>query len=126
MVRERRRQVEALLIAIKRHRSPRRGIAKILCGDFNDVAESPAVRAVLDSDQEFHDIFSECCPNSPGVTYSCHNRYVDPSWTLDERIDYIFASRHLAPKDCFVVFDGNNGLDFVSDHFGVFGKLAFR
>jgi len=43
-----------------------------------------------------------------------------------ERLDYIFASRDLALEDCSVVFDGNNGLDFVSDHFGVFCRLAFH
>ena len=115
-----------LLASIKNHRSAGRRIAKILCGDFNDVADSPAVRSVLDSDEEFQDVFAECHPNCPGVTYACHNPYVDPSWTVDERIDYIFAGRDLVPKDCSVVFDGNNGLDFVSDHFGVFCRLAFR
>lgn len=126
MIQERKKQVEMLLTAIKHHHSTERGIAKILCGDFNDVADSPAVEAVLDSDEDFFDVFAECHPNSPGFTYSRHNQYVDPSWTVDERIDYIFASRDLVAKDCSVVFDGSNGLDFVSDHFGVFCKLAFR
>ena len=126
MIEERKKQTEILLASIKHHRSTGRGTAKILCGDFNDVADSPAVKAVLDSDEDFHDVFAECHPNSPGFTYARHNRYVDPSWTLDERIDYIFVSRDLVPERCSVVFDGNNGLDFVSDHFGVFCRLAFR
>jgi endonuclease/exonuclease/phosphatase family metal-dependent hydrolase len=84
------------------------------------------VRTVLDSEEGFQDAFAECHPDSPGITYSCHNRYVDPAWTLDERIDYIFASRDLAIKDCSVVFDGNNGFGLASDHFGVFCDLAFR
>ena len=66
------------------------------------------------SDEDFHDVFAECHPNSPGFTYACRNRYVDPSWTIDERIDYIFANRDLVPQECSVVFDGNNGFDFVS------------
>jgi endonuclease/exonuclease/phosphatase family metal-dependent hydrolase len=126
MIQERKKQAEMLLTSIKHYRSTGRGIAKILCGDFNDVVDSPAVKAVLGSDEEFHDVFAECHPNSPGFTYACHNQYVDPSWTVDERIDYIFASRDLVSKDCSVVFDGNNGFDFVSDHFGVFCRLAFR
>jgi endonuclease/exonuclease/phosphatase family metal-dependent hydrolase len=126
MIQERKKQAEILLASIEHRRSIERGIAKILCGDFNDVADSPAVKAVLDSDKDFHDVFAECHPNSSGFTYARHNRYVDPSWTVDERIDYIFASSDLVPEDCSVVFDGNNGLDFVSDHFGVFCRLAFR
>ena len=128
MIQERRRQAETLLGALKDYRSGggRGGGATILCGDFNDVADSPAIRAVLDSDEGYHDAFATCHPSSPGFTYACHNQYVEPSWTIDERIDYIFASGNLVPKTCSVVFDGNKGFDFVSDHFGVFCRLAFR
>jgi endonuclease/exonuclease/phosphatase family metal-dependent hydrolase len=126
MIEGRRRQAEALLAAIKRQHSTPRRVAKILCGDFNDVANSPAVCAVLNSDEQFCDVFAECHPNKPGFTYSPRNQYVDRSWTVDVRIDYIFVSGDLVPKDCAVVFDGNNGLDFVSDHFGVFCNLQYR
>jgi endonuclease/exonuclease/phosphatase family metal-dependent hydrolase len=125
MIEERKRQAEMVLTAIKRHRSTGRPMAKILCGDFNDTADSPAVRAVMDSEEEFQDVFAACFPDCEGITYSCRNRYVDPSWTLDQRIDYIFASRDLVIKNCSVVFDGNSGFDLVSDHFGVFCNLAF-
>jgi len=126
MIQERKRQAEVLLAAIKHNRSAGRPIAQVLCGDFNDTPDSPAVRAVLDSEEEFQDVFAEYSPDSPGITYACHNKYVDPVWTVDERIDYIFASRDLVIKDCSVVFDGNNGFDLASDHFGVFCDLAFR
>jgi endonuclease/exonuclease/phosphatase family metal-dependent hydrolase len=126
MIEERRRQVQTLLTAIKHHRSSGRSMAMILCGDFNDTPDSPALRAVMDSEEEFQDAFAQCFPHGQGITYSCGNRYVDPSWTLDQRIDYVFASRDLAIKDCAVVFDGNNGLDLASDHFGVFCNVAFR
>jgi endonuclease/exonuclease/phosphatase family metal-dependent hydrolase len=126
MIEERRRQAAMLLTAIERCCPPGKQTAKILCGDFNDTADSPAVRAVMDDKEDFQDVFAECFPNCRGITYSCRNRYVDPSWTLDQRIDYIFASRDLAIKDCSVVFDGNNGFDLSSDHFGVFSNLAFR
>ena len=126
MIQERKAQADALLAAIERCRSIDGVKTKILCGDFNDVSDSPAVRVVLDSDEGFHDAYANCLPNSPGFTYSRQNPYVDPSSTVDQRIDYIFASGDLAPKDCRVVFDGNNGLDFASDHFGVFCSLGFR
>jgi maltose 6'-phosphate phosphatase len=126
MAEARRKQADVLLATIRREHSTARRIAKILCGDFNDVAESPAVCAVSSGDEEFRDAFAECRPNNPGFTYSPRNQYVERSWTVDERIDYIFVSRDLASKDCAVVFDGNNGFDFVSDHFGVFCNLEFR
>ena len=126
MKEERKRQAEVLLAAIARARSTAKPVTQVLCGDFNDTPDSPAVRAVLDSEENFQDAFAQCHPGSPGITYACHNRYVDPAWTLDERIDYVFASRDLVIKDCSVVFDGNNGFDLASDHFGVFCDLAFR
>lgn len=124
MVQERKQQAVALLAAIE-------GLApgtaaKILCGDFNDVPESPAVQAVLDSKQQFRDVFAACHPGQAGITYSPKNRYVEPSWTVDERIDYIFANGDLVTMDCVVVFDGSNGLDLVSDHYGLLADLAFR
>jgi endonuclease/exonuclease/phosphatase family metal-dependent hydrolase len=125
MIEGRRKQVEALLAAVKRQHPESGGMAKILCGDFNDVADSPAIRAVLNSDEKFIDVFAECHPNDPGFTYSPRNRYVERSWTLDERIDYIFVNHDLMPKDCAIVFDGNNGLDFASDHFGLICRLEF-
>jgi endonuclease/exonuclease/phosphatase family metal-dependent hydrolase len=111
-----------LLAAIKRDTTK----TKILCGDFNDDPESPAVRLVLDSGTGFHDAYANCRPDNPGFTWSRKNPYVDPSMPRDQRIDYIFATGDLAPKDCSVVFDGNNGLDVASDHFGVFCNFACR
>ena len=39
MIQERKKQAEMLLASIKHHRSTGRAMAKILCGDFNDVVE---------------------------------------------------------------------------------------
>lgn len=125
MTEERRQQARALMAAVKRRYPRRDGIAKIICGDFNDVMDSPAIRVVLASDEDFRDAFFECQSNSPGFTYSPRNPYVERSWTVEERIDYIFVSRGLLPKNCAVVFDGSDRLDFASDHFGVFCKLEF-
>ncbi len=125
MIQERRIQAEALLVAFATYAAEGTAAAKVLCGDFNDTANSPAVRAVVDSGEHLRDAYAERHPDRPGFTYFCRNKYVDPVWTVDERIDYVFAGSDLLVKDCAVVFDGNNGLDLVSDHFGVFCALAF-
>lgn len=123
---ERKTQVDVLLPAIERYGSANKAQTKILCGDFNDDPDSPALRAVLDSGIGFRDSYADCRPDHPGFTWSRKNPYVHPSTTRDQRIDYIFAAGSLAPKDYSVVFDGNNGLDLVSDHFGVFSNFEFR
>jgi len=125
MIDERRKQVEVVIATIRRYDRSGEHYSKILCGDFNDVPDSPSVRAILKTDENFRDVFVECNPISPGITYSRQNRYVDPYGTIDQRIDYIFASGDLVPKNCYVVFDGTNDLDLVSDHFGVFGIMDF-
>ena len=120
MTAERKAQAATLLIAIERDATKTR----ILCGDFNDDADSPALRLVSDGDAGFHDAYGACYPDHPGFTWSRQNPYVDPSTTRDQRIDYIFASGDLKPDDCAVVFDGDNGLGFASDHFGVFCRFG--
>lgn len=123
MTGERKEQVQAALTAIRRHRSGHDGIAKVLCGDFNDVSASPAVRAILEDDEKFRDAFYECNPTDSGITYSWKkNRYVDPRWTEEQRIDYIFSGHGVAARKCCVVFDGSK-CDLASDHFGVFARL---
>lgn len=121
----RRKQAEVMLAALKRH-SPRPDeCPAVLCGDFNDVADSPAVRLIVDDEVGFRDAFAGCQPHSPGFTYSPRNPYVERSWTEDQRIDYVFFSPGLTARSCRVVFDGNNGLDFASDHFGVVCDMQF-
>ncbi len=126
LIQERKTQSQMVLEGIKGQGLVGWPTAKILCGDFNDTPDSPAVRTVLDDGEEFQDAFADCHPDSPGLTYARRNRYVDEAWTMDERIDYIFASRDLAIEDCSIVLDGNHGFDLASDHFGVFCNLAFR
>jgi endonuclease/exonuclease/phosphatase family metal-dependent hydrolase len=123
---ERKTQVDVLLPAIERYRSANNAQAKILCGDFNDDPDSPALRAVLESGLGFHDSYAECHPVDAGSTWSRQNPYVHPSTTRDQRVDYIFVAGDLAPADCSVVFNGSNGLGLASDHFGVFCNFAFR
>jgi endonuclease/exonuclease/phosphatase family metal-dependent hydrolase len=126
LIEARRLQVEAMLAALERW-YPRSGNTEtVICGDFNDVPDSPAVSVMLESNYKFSDAFANCCPGRDGVTYSPRNPYVDRSWSLNQRIDYIFLSAGLVSEECEVVFDGKNGLDFVSDHFGVMCRIAYR
>jgi endonuclease/exonuclease/phosphatase family metal-dependent hydrolase len=121
----RRKQAEVMLAAIKRHNPGPEACPAVLCGDFNDVAESPAVRLILEDENGFRDAFAECQPRDHGFTYSPRNPYVEPSWTENERIDYVFVGPGLTAMTCTVVFDGGNGLDFASDHFGVACDIRF-
>ena len=126
MAEGRRKQAEAMLETIKRHAPKSENCPKLVCGDFNDVADSPAIRLVLDDEAGFRDTFRECHPRSRGYTYSPQrNPYVDPCWTEDQRIDFIFLTRGLKARTCSVVFDNSRGLHFVSDHFGVFCSVQF-
>jgi endonuclease/exonuclease/phosphatase family metal-dependent hydrolase len=126
MVEGRRKQAEVMLAAIRRHDPKPGDCAKVLCGDFNDVADSPVIRLVLKDELGFHDAFAKCHPRSRGFTYSpTRNPYVEPTWTKNQRIDFVFLSRGLKAKNCSVVFDNTRGLDFVSDHFGLFCSFQF-
>lgn len=121
---ERKAQADTLLAAIERHGAA--GQMKILCGDFNDDPDSPALRAVLDHGIGFHDSHAQCHRGDLGFTWSRKNPYVHPSTTRDQRIDYIFAAGDLAAMECAVVFDGRNGLNLASDHYGVLATFELR
>jgi endonuclease/exonuclease/phosphatase family metal-dependent hydrolase len=110
------RKAQVLLAAIERQGAAHD--AKILCGDFNDDPDSPALRAVLESGLGFHGVYTLCRSDDPGFRWSRQNP--------DQRIDYIFSAGALVPQDCAVVFNGGNRLGFASDHFGVFCNLEFR
>jgi len=118
---ERKAQVDVVLAAIERH-GP--ADATILCGDFNDDPDSPALRAVLDSGPGFRDAYAACRPADPGMTWSRQNPYVHPSTTRDQRVDYIFSAGAVTPRECSVVFARGGGL--ASDHYGVFCNFEFR
>ncbi|HTQ84012.1 MAG TPA: endonuclease/exonuclease/phosphatase family protein [Pseudolabrys sp.] len=118
---ERKTQVDVLLAAIERHGPAE---AMILCGDFNDDPDSPALRAVLARSLGFRDAYAVCRPTDPGMTWSRQNPYVHPSTMRDQRVDYIFSAGALSPRECSVVFAPPAGL--ASDHYGVFCKFEFR
>jgi endonuclease/exonuclease/phosphatase family metal-dependent hydrolase len=100
--------------------------AIVLTGDFNDEPGSPAVQAVLGSRHGFRDAYSACHPDGLGATFTSTNPYVGPGFEPGQRIDFVFATRRLEPVECKLVFDGTTGLDFVSDHLGVFCVFALK
>ena len=126
MVEGRRKQAGAMLEAIKRHAPKPGNCPKVLCGDFNDVADSPAIRLVLKDEIGIPRCLCQMPPAQSWVhLFSPGILMFDPAWTENQRIDYVFLSRGLKAKNCSVVFDGTHGLDFVSDHFGVFCNVQF-
>lgn len=115
---ERKTQVDVLLPAIERHGARD---ATILCGDFNDDPDSPALRAVAG---RLTDAFAACHPDEPGLTWVRQNPYVHHTTERDQRIDYIFSTGALTPRECTVVFNDRNAL--ASDHYGVFAAFELR
>lgn len=112
---ERKMQADVLLPALERHGARD---ATILCGDFNDDPDSPALLAVKGHRLGLRDSFAVCRPEDPGLTWMRQNRYVHQTTERDQRIDYIFCAGALAPVSSTVVFNDANAL--VSDHYGVF------
>lgn len=115
---ERKTQVDVLLPALERHGARD---ATILCGDFNDDPDSPALCAVAG---RFTDVFAACHPSEAGLTWVRQNPYVHHTAERDQRIDYIFSGGALAAQDCAVVFNDRNAL--ASDHYGVFATFELR
>lgn len=115
---ERKTQVDALLPAIARHGARD---AVVLCGDFNDDPDSPALLAVA---EKFTDSFASCRPSDPGPTWMRQNPHVHHTTERDQRIDYVFFAGALAARDCRVVFNDRAAL--ASDHYGVFATLELR
>jgi endonuclease/exonuclease/phosphatase family metal-dependent hydrolase len=66
------------------------------------------------------------------LTHSRHairnlrNHYVDAPPEEEGRIDYIFAGGKVRPEGCEIALGGRNGLEIVSDHFGLLATLAFE
>jgi len=126
MRRERSSQAAVAVAALKDYRNRSSASSVILCGDFNDVPDSPAIRTILDSDTALVDAFAFFHPQSQGHTFSLRNHYVDAPPEEEGRIDYIFAGGELELDSSEIVFDGRNGLEIVSDHFGVLCSLQLR
>lgn len=123
--RERAAQAAVVVSAIADHRRRLDLPAVVLCGDFNDTPDSPAIRTILDSGQVRFDAFAHCHAGCRGHTFSFRNRYVDSSLWEEGRIDYIFVGGELRIDDCEIVFDGRDGLEIASDHFGLICTLDF-
>lgn len=117
--REREAQMRKALDAIDRFTAQSDVDAIVLTGDLNDEPGSPAVQAILGSRHGFRDAYADCHPNDPGATFTSANPFVGPGYAPGLRIDFIFATAKLEPLESTLVFDGTGGLDFVSDHLGV-------
>ena len=126
MTRERSSQAASVVAAIEDYRDRFHLPSVVICGDFNDAPELPAIRTMLASKLALIDAFAACNPQSQGHTFSAQNRYVAAAPGEEGRIDYIFAGGKVRPKGCEIVFDGRNGLEIVSDHFGLLATLAFE
>lgn len=112
---ERKAQVDVLLPALERHGARD---ATILCGDFNDDPDSPALLAVKSHRLGLRDSFAACHPDAPGLTWMRQNPYVHHTTERDKRIDYIFCAGAVTPISSAVVF--NDATALASDHYGVF------
>jgi endonuclease/exonuclease/phosphatase family metal-dependent hydrolase len=126
MTRERSSQAASVVAAIEDYRDRSRVPSVMICGDFNDAPDSPAIRTILASNLGLLDAFASCNPKSEGHTFSARNHYVDAPPEEEGRIDYIFAGGEPELDGCEIVFDGRNGLEIVSDHFGLLATLAFE
>jgi endonuclease/exonuclease/phosphatase family metal-dependent hydrolase len=126
MTEERKSQVLALNGAIGDYRRKFEAHSVVICGDFNDKPDSPAIRAMLGDELKRFDAFASCNAGREGHTFTSKNPYVDGTLWPDWRVDYIFGDSELEPVDCRVVFDGNDGLAIASDHFGVFCTLGLK
>jgi endonuclease/exonuclease/phosphatase family metal-dependent hydrolase len=115
---ERKLQVDALLPAIARHGARD---ATIICGDFNDDPDSPALREVADNSLGLRDAFAACRPDDVGHTWSLDNPHVHHTTERSQRIDYVFFAGALRAEDCAIVFNERNAL--ASDHYGVLATL---
>jgi len=108
MIQERKKQAEMLLASIEQHRSAGRRIAKILCGDFNDVPNSYTYFHIRGNRQ---DAFIAKC-------FGIGRSYIHISPTL--RIDYIL------PTDDFRIIQTMK-LNFpYSDHHALITDLQLQ
>jgi endonuclease/exonuclease/phosphatase family metal-dependent hydrolase len=126
MTRERSSQAAVAVAAIKDCRDRSAARAVILCGDVNDAPNSPAIRTILDSELGLVDTFAFFHPQNAGHTFSLRNPYVDAPPEEEGRIDYIFAGGELELDSGEIVFDGRDGLEIVSDHFGLLCSLRLK
>ena len=122
-----RAQVAVLAAALKDCRDRFRARSLVLCGDFNDTPGSPAIGKLLHGDPALFDAFASHHPQNCGHyhTFSSQNPYVRAAPEEEGRIDYIFAGGELELNACDIVFDGRNGLQIVSDHFGLLATFRF-
>lgn len=101
---------------------------KILCGDFNDVPDSP-IMTPLQNDQ-WKDVFQELNPGQDGYTWSFSNPYIKHREQLPQRrVDMIWLhhlNQKIHPQKSEIFMNTPNDQGFYpSDHFGVWAEFEF-
>lgn len=90
----------------------------ILCGDFNQPAETPGYQLVQKSQLELQDAFliaTQVTGGTATIPGAINGWNDSPS---PKRIDYVWLSPSFSVAAYSVTFDGKNGVQ-VSDHFGI-------
>lgn len=85
----------------------------VLCGDFNDVPDSPTLETFRSTGLE--EVFSG--DEAERFTFSSDNIYVKPVLHPDRRIDHILVSPSVSVVSSSVVLDAPDAL--ASDHYGL-------
>jgi endonuclease/exonuclease/phosphatase family metal-dependent hydrolase len=106
---------------------PRRNGPRLLLGDLNDVAGSPALRALTDpppAGAGLLDVAEGASDACLGPTFSMRNRHARLlPWLCGRRVDHVLADRALQAKRAEVVFTGEDA-PVVSDHYGLRVTIA--
>lgn len=101
------------------------GLPVILTGDFNDTADSDAVKNITNPDNKKHLTDSKtAAAKSVGTDWTFHGFGKVPDGER-ERIDYIFTSKRFKVSEYEVIPDTLDGI-YVSDHKPVFAKLSIE
>lgn len=97
--------------------------AVVLAGDLNDVADSPAVRALTEADQGWEPLTDAlvAAGGEPRPTFDEDNPHMWQPQLAGRRIDHLLV-RGLEAVEAQVVLDGR-GSPVVSDHYGVEARL---
>lgn len=116
------RQAQAIRDVLRGRDGPR-----LLLGDLNDVAGSPALHALVDpppAGAGLVDIAEQAPGAELGPTFSLRNRYARIlPWLCGRRVDHALADPDLHARHAEVVFTGDDA-PVVSDHYGLRVTLA--
>jgi endonuclease/exonuclease/phosphatase family metal-dependent hydrolase len=115
-------QVKAIKGFIQDKSQQGNAVINLLCGDFNDIPNSPPILLLTETDSNgvrYLDSWNEINPGDPGFTI--------PSDAPDARIDYIFLkeSERDSINDSYLILDEPNENNiFPSDHIGILSSFT--